>query len=63
MRENTTQIQPRVRFRWTGARAALTLPGGAGVTLVVGGGRPAGTPPAEISVWVGEHPVLFYAEV
>ena len=45
-------------FRWTGARAALTLPGGAGVTLVVGGGRPAGTPPAEISVWVGEHPVV-----
>ena len=29
----------------------------------VGGGRPAGTPPAEISVWVREHPVLFYAEV
>ena len=45
-------------FRWTGARASLTLPGGAGVTLVVAGGRPAGTPPAEISVWVGERPVV-----
>ena len=45
-------------FRWTGGRASLTLPAGAGITLVVAGGRPAGAPPAEISVWVGERPVV-----
>ena len=42
-------------FRWTGPQASLTLPGGEAVTLVVAGTRPPGTPPAEISVWIGER--------
>ena len=42
-------------FRWSTARAALTIPGGTGITLVVGGGRPEGAPPAELSVWIGDH--------
>ena len=45
----------RGTFRWTGPQASLTLPAGGDVTLVVAGGRPPGTPPAEISVWVGEE--------
>ena len=46
----------RGTFRWTGPSASLTLPveaAGSAVTLVVAGGRPPGTPPAEIAVWVG----------
>ena len=39
-------------FRWTGSRAALTLPAGGAVTLVAGG-SPPGAPPAEIAVSVG----------
>ena len=42
-------------FRWTGSRGSLTLPAGGAVTLVVGGPRPAGAPPAEIGVSVGER--------
>ena len=45
----------RGTFRWTGPQASLTLPGGEAVTLVVAGTRPPGTPPAEISVWIGER--------
>ena len=45
----------RGTFRWTGPQASLTLPGGEAVTLVVAGTRPPGTPPAEISVWIGEQ--------
>ena len=45
----------RGMFRWTGPQASLTLPGGEAVTLVVAGTRPPGTPPAEISVWIGER--------
>ena len=45
----------RGTFRWTGPQASLTLPGGEAVTLVVAGPRPPGTPPAEISVWIGEQ--------
>ena len=45
----------RGTFRWTGPQASLTLPGGDAVTLVVAGTRPSGTPPAEISVWIGEQ--------
>ena len=45
----------RGTFRWTGPQAFLTLPGGEAVTLVVAGTRPPGTPPAEISVWIGER--------
>ena len=45
----------RGTFRWTGPQASLTLPGGEAVTLVVAGTRPAGTPPAEILVWIGEQ--------
>ena len=46
----------RGTFRWTGPSASLTLPAeaaGSAVTLVVAGGRPPGTPPVEIAVWVG----------
>ena len=42
-------------FRWTGSRVSLTLPAAGAVTLVVGGGRPPGAPPAEIAVSVGER--------
>ena len=42
-------------FRWTGSRVSLTLPAGGAVTLVVGGARPPGAPPAEIGVSVGER--------
>ena len=42
-------------FRWTGSRVTLSLPAGGAVTLVVGGGRPPGAPPAEIAVSVGER--------
>ena len=45
----------RGTFRWTGPQASLTLPGGEAVTLVVAGTHPPGTPPAEISVWIGER--------
>ena len=45
----------RGTFRWTGPQASLTLPGGEAVTLVVAGPRPPGTPPAEISVRIGEQ--------
>ena len=45
----------RGTFRWTGPQASLTLPGGEAVTLVVAGTRPPDTPPAEISVWIGER--------
>ena len=45
----------RSTFRWTGPQASLTLPGGEAVTLVVAGTRPPGTPPAKISVWIGER--------
>ena len=37
-------------FRWSRERASLTIPGGLDVALTVAGGRPAGVPPAEISV-------------
>ena len=39
-------------FRWSGARASLTIPAGVEVALTVAGGRPAGVPPAEIRVWM-----------
>ena len=42
-------------FRWTGSRVSLTLPAAGAVTLVVGGARPPGAPPAEIGVSVGER--------
>ena len=45
----------RGTFRWTGPQASLTLPGGEAVTLVVAGARPPGSPPAKISVWIGER--------
>ena len=48
----------RGTFRWTGPQASLTLPGGEAVTLVVAGTHPPGTPPAEISVRIGERQVL-----
>ena len=37
-------------FRWSSERASLTIPGRLDVALTVAGGRPAGVPPAEISV-------------
>ena len=48
----------RGTFRWTGPQASLTLPRGEAVTLVVAGTHPPGTPPAEISVRIGERQVL-----
>ena len=42
-------------FRWTGSLVSLTLPAAGAVTLVVGGPRPPGAPPAEIAVSVGER--------
>ena len=53
--ERDREDPARGTFRWTGPQASLTLPGGQAVTLVVAGTRPPGTPPAEISVWIGER--------
>ena len=53
--ERDLEDPARGTFRWTGSQASLTLPGGQTVTLVVAGTRPPGTPPAEISVWIGER--------
>ena len=53
--ERDREDPARGTFRWTGPQASLTLPGGEAVTLVVAGTRPPGTPPAEISVRIGEQ--------
>ncbi len=45
-------------FRWSGERAALTIPGGVDVALTVAAGRPAGASPAEISVWMADRTVV-----
>ena len=45
-------------FRWSTARASLTIPGGEDVALTVAGGRPAGAPPAEIVVRMGGRVVV-----
>ena len=42
-------------FRWSTARASLTIPGGEDVALTVTGGRPVGAPPAEIVVRIGRQ--------
>ena len=42
-------------YRWTGSEASLVLPHGGEVELTVAGGRPAGVPPAELSVWADER--------
>ncbi len=42
-------------FRWTEGVASIAVAGGDRVRLEVAGGRPAGVPPAEISVWAGPH--------
>ena len=44
-------------YRWTREVASFAVPAGGRVMLVVAGGRPAGAPPAEISVWAGRHQV------
>ena len=56
--ERDREDPARGTFRWTGPQASLTLPGGEAVTLVVAGTRPPGTPPAEISVRIGEQLVV-----
>ena len=55
MGPSATGIRPAARSGGPGPQASLTLPGGEAVTLVVAGTRPPGTPPAEISVWIGER--------
>ena len=40
-------------YRWTRDLASFAIPAGGRVMLVLAGGRPAGAPPAEISVWAG----------
>ena len=55
MGPSATGIRPAARSGGAGPQASLTLPGGEAVTLVVAGTRPPGTPPAEISVWIGER--------
>ena len=42
-------------FRWSREAASIAVAGGDRVRLEVAGGRPAGMPPAEISVWAGPH--------
>ncbi len=42
-------------FRWSGDAVSIVVAGGDRVRLEVAGGRPAGVPPAEISVWAGPH--------
>ena len=44
-------------YRWTREVASFAVPAGGRVMLVVAGGRPAGAPPAEISVWAGRHQI------
>lgn len=39
-------------FRWSRRHASVRLPHAAHVAMTVAGGRPAGAPPAEISVWM-----------
>ena len=44
-------------YRWTREVASFAVPAGARVMLVVAGGRAAGAPPAEISVWSGRSQI------
>ena len=44
-------------YRWTREVASFAVPAGGRVMLVVAGGRPAGAPPAEISVWAGRYQI------
>ena len=39
-------------FRWTGPEASLRVPASTEVTLTLGGARPAGVSPAEVTVWI-----------
>lgn len=42
-------------YRWTGSEALLVLPHGGGLELTVAGSRPAGAPPAELTVQADER--------
>ena len=44
-------------YRWTRELASFAIPAGGRVMLVVAGARPAGAPPAEISVWTGRSQI------
>ncbi len=44
-------------YRWSRELASFAIPAGDRVMLVVAGGRPAGAPPAEISVWTGRYQI------
>lgn len=44
-------------YRWTREVASFAIPAGGRVMLVLAGGRSAGAPPAEISVWAGRSQI------
>ncbi|MCY4599522.1 MAG: hypothetical protein OXF27_06350 [Acidobacteria bacterium] len=44
-------------YRWTRELASFAIPAGGRVMLVVAGARPAGAPPAGISVWTGRSQI------
>ncbi len=50
-------------FRWTSRRSSLLVPRSGGLTLVLSGARPAGVPPARISISVDGELVLANLEV
>jgi hypothetical protein len=45
-------------FRWTGKEASIEVPAASSIGLLVAGGRPPGVPPAKLSVWIDDEPVL-----
>ena len=47
-----------ITFRWTQETASFEVPSSARLTIVVGGGRPAGTPAAKVRVWVDAKLVI-----
>jgi hypothetical protein len=45
-------------FRWTGDEAFIEVPAAASISFVVGGGRPVGVPPARVSLWIDNEPLV-----
>jgi len=45
-------------FRWTEATAIIGVPSADELELLLAGARPAGVPPAVVSIWIGGQPVV-----
>jgi hypothetical protein len=45
-------------FRWTDATAMIGIPSARELELLIAGARPQGAPPAVVSVWIGDRPLV-----